>query len=143
MGYLDQRSPSGASFPATKASGNLVDRQIDKVIVADIGVEGGGTTIYGSKSEGIWSFWTQCTSMDLDENDDEVWRSWSSQPVSSLDLVMPQDWPVYFPSKIHPDFVGWFRANYDTVRALLPEDQLRYQAKHRHSHWLKVLDLSR
>jgi hypothetical protein len=114
-----------------------------KLLVADIGVEGGGITIYVSQSDGVWSFRTQCTSMDLDENDDEVWHSWSSEPESSVDLVMPYDWPVYFPSKIHPDFVGWFRANYDTARALLPEDQLRYQEKHRHGHWLGALGLPR
>ncbi len=110
---------------------------MDKVLVA----EGGGTTIYGGQSEGVWTFWTEGTSMDLDEDDDEVWHSWSSEPVSSPDLVLPKDWPMFFPSKIHPDFVRWFRSNYDNVRASLPEDHRRYQDKHRHGQWLNVLDL--
>ena len=45
---------------------------MDKVVVADIGMEGGGITIYGIRSDGAWSFWTEGTSIDLDENDHEV-----------------------------------------------------------------------
>jgi 16S rRNA (cytosine1402-N4)-methyltransferase len=104
---------------------------VDKVLIADIGVEGGGTTIYGRHSEGVWSFWTEGTSMDLDENDDEVWRSWSSEPVSSLDLVLPDEWHRFYPVKIHPDFLEWFREAYEKARSTLPEDQRRYHDEHR------------
>jgi hypothetical protein len=45
---------------------------MDKVLIAEMGVEGDGITIYGSQSDGVWSLWTESTSMDLDENDDEV-----------------------------------------------------------------------
>jgi len=114
---------------------------MDKVLIAQMGIEGGGVTIFGSQSEGVWTFWTEGTSMDLDENDDEVWRSWWSEPVSSLDLVVPHDWPIFYPSKFHPDFVEWFRANYDKVRASLLEDQRRYQDKHRHGQWLEALGM--
>lgn len=116
---------------------------MDKVIIADIGVEGGGITIYGSRSDGVWSFWTEGSSMYLDDNDDEAWRSWTSEPVSSLDLVVPKDWPIFYPSKIHPDFVEWFRASYDKVCESLPDDRRRYQDKHRHGHWLKIFGLPR
>ena len=116
---------------------------MDKVLIAEIGVEGGGITIYGSQSNGVWSFWTEGTSMDMDENDDEVWRSWSSEPVSSLDLVVPHDWPMFHPSKIHPDFVKWFREAYERARSMLPEDQLRYQNNHCHGRWLEVLGMPR
>ena len=70
--------------------------------------------------------------MDLDENDDEVWHSWSSEPVSDLGLVLPKDWPLFHPVQIHPEFLGWFRANYEITRASLPDDQRRYQERHRH-----------
>jgi hypothetical protein len=116
---------------------------MDKVIVADIGVEGGGITIYGGQSEGVWSFWTDGTSMDLDEKDNEKWHSWSSKPVSSLDLVVPKDWPMFYPSKIHPEFVPWFRDAYEKARASLPEDQRRYHDNHRHWRWSEVLGMPR
>jgi hypothetical protein len=114
---------------------------VDKVIIAQMGVEGGGITIYGSRSEGVWSFWTEGSSMELDDNDDEVWRSWTSEPVKSLDLVVPKDWPIFHPSKIHPDFVDWFRTTYDLARASMPEHERRSQEKHRHGHWLNLLGL--
>ncbi len=116
---------------------------MDKILIADIGVEGGGTTIFGKKSEGVWSFWTEGTSMDLDENDDEIWRSWSIEPVRSLDLVVPRFWAITYPVEIHPDFVEWFRANYEKARKTLPKDQRRYQNEHRHGHWMQVLGMPR
>ena len=79
--------------------------------------------------------------MYLDDNDDEAWQSWTSEPVNSLDLVLPKDWPIFFPTSIHPEFVGWFRTNFDAVRASLPEDQRRYQDNHRHWRWLKILGM--
>ena len=51
---------------------------MDKAVIAEIGFEGGGVTIYGSQSEGIWTFWTEGSSMGMDDNDDEVWGSRSS-----------------------------------------------------------------
>jgi len=116
---------------------------MDKLLIADIGVEGGGVQIFGKKSNSVWSFWSGGTSMDLDENEDEVWRSWSSKPVSSLDLVLPKDWVLFHPVEIHPDFLDWFRAAYDKGRASLPEDQRRYQDEHRHERWSEVLSLPR
>ena len=116
---------------------------MNKILIADIGVEGGGTTIFGSQTGGIWSYWTEGTSMDLDDNDDEVWRSWSSVPVSSLDLVVPAEWPMFYPSKIHPDFLEWFRANYAKARASMSQDERRSQESHRHGHWQELLGLAR
>jgi hypothetical protein len=67
---------------------------MNKVVVAEIGMEGGGLTIFGCQSAGHWRFSTQGTTIDLDEHDDEIWRSWSSESVESLELVLPQEWPV-------------------------------------------------
>src|SRR3954447_5803984 len=94
----------------------------EKLVVARIGVEGGGSTIYGRQSDAGWSFWTEGTSMDLDENDDEVWRSWSSEPVTRLDLLLPKDWPIFYPLEIHPGFLAWFRQAYEKARASLSPD---------------------
>jgi hypothetical protein len=105
------------------------------------GVEGGGVEICGTQSDGIWTFWTKGTSIDLDENDDEVWRSWSSKPGSSLDLVMPKGWPLFHPIDIHCEFLEWFSENYDGAVLSLPQDLRRYQEKHRHGRWLKFLGM--
>jgi hypothetical protein len=60
--------------------------QVDKLLIAEMAVEGGGITIFGSQSEGIWSFRTEGRSLDVDENDDEVWRSWSSEKRNTRQL---------------------------------------------------------
>jgi hypothetical protein len=112
---------------------------MDKVLIASIGVEGGGAEIYGTQSDAVWSFWSEGSSIDLDENDDEVWRSWSLEPVGSLHLVVPNDWPLFHPVEIHSDFLEWFRENYDEAVLRLPQDQRRYHDEHRRWHWLKVL----
>ena len=56
--------------------------------------------------------------------------------------MLPKDWPIFYPLKIHPDMVGWFRTNYDAARASLPEEERRYQEKRRHGHWLPILGKS-
>jgi hypothetical protein len=116
-----------------------VERAAANVLIAAIGIEGGGVTICGRLVDGVWTYWTKGSSMDLDERDDEVRRTWSSESLVSLDLVVPRDWPMFSPAEIHPDFVEWFRENYDKARALLPDDQRRSQDKHRHRRWLAVL----
>jgi hypothetical protein len=115
---------------------------VERVRIAEIGIEGGGRTVYGRQSHGIWSFWAEGTSMDLDENDDEVWRAWTSEPVPDLALVLPRDWSLFHPGTIHPDFLGWFRRNYDAARQIVPEHLRRYQAEHPHHSWLRVLGLA-
>ncbi len=79
---------------------------MDKVVIARMGVEGGGVTIYGRQVDGAWSFWQEGSSMDLDENDDEVWRVWSSDPVSALSAALSDKWWQMYPKEVHPEFVA-------------------------------------
>ena len=62
---------------------------MEKIIAADLGLEGGGCTIYARQTDGVWWFWQEGSSMALDENDDEVWRSWSTEPVTDLIAALP------------------------------------------------------
>src|SRR5258707_451573 len=105
----------------------------DKLLVARMGVEGGGSAIYGRGAGGNWSFWEEGTSMDIDENHDEVWRSWSKDPVSDLNLVLPREWPLFYPVTIHPAFLGWFRQAYEKARSSLSPDLKRHHEDDRHS----------
>jgi hypothetical protein len=73
----------------------------------------------------------------------EAWRSWSSEPVGSLDLALPNDWVLFYPVEIHPDFLEWFREAYEKARGTLLENQRRYHDEHRHGRWLEVLGMSR
>jgi hypothetical protein len=111
----------------------------DKILVASLGVEGGGLTVYGKRAVRGWTFWATGSSMELGENDDEMWTSWSSEPVLSLDLVLPEDWPRFHPLTIHPAFLPWFRGAYEKARASLSPDMSRSQEKHRHRDWLRII----
>ena len=114
---------------------------MDKMLVAKIGVEGGGLTIYGREADGSWSFWTEGSSWGLDENDDEVVRSWSSEPVADLGLIVPPEWPTYHSLTIHPDFMDWFRDHYEGARASLSPELREMQAEYQHRRWAETLGL--
>ena len=51
----------------------------DKEMVLELGVEGGGATIFRTPlASGGWQFHVDGSSIYLDENYDEDWRRWSS-----------------------------------------------------------------
>ncbi len=113
---------------------------MDKITVADIGVEGGGLTIYGKQAGSSWTFWTEGTSWGLDENDDEECRSWTTEPVADLNSVLPANWPLFFPVEIHPEFKGWFRDHYEKACSTLREDLKEHQIEHPGNEWRGILD---
>ena len=93
--------------------------QMDTPLIAEIGMEGGGVTIFGKMSEGAWLIWTEGNSIDLDETDDDIGRSWSLGPVNTLTsccLVTGSFCPV----QIHPDFLERFLAAFEKARGTHP-----------------------
>jgi hypothetical protein len=90
------------------------DKIMDKVLVVEYGLAGGCLTIYGRREDGIWSFWREgCAMVDVDEEGNDFWRFWESEPVQDLSAALTDDWPSYCPSDINPVFLDWFRNNYD------------------------------
>jgi hypothetical protein len=112
---------------------------MEKLLVVQLGVEGGGATIYGSRKDGIWSFWRQSSSIALDEYDDESWRSWESEPVQDLSLALPNHWPMSSPINIAPEFLDWFRENYEIACSRLPKYLIVDQREHPHREWMWLL----
>ena len=110
-----------------------------KVLVAELGVEGGGCSIYGSHADGSWSFWQEGSSIDF--ADEELPRSWTSEPVPDLGLAVAKEWPLYHVLEVHPDFVGWFRENYEAARGSLDPSMREMQAEHMHPRWAMLLGL--
>lgn len=86
---------------------------MDNVVIHRIGFEGGGVTIYGRQTDGVWSLWNEGVSMYFDENDEENWRCWSSDPVSELSELLPKEWWQISPTKVHPEFVAPLRCEYE------------------------------
>src|SRR5262249_41809490 len=58
---------------------------------------------------GGWQFHVEGSSLYLDENDDEGWRSWSSEPVLSIEeavrlIADDGSWIFFSPVGVHPEF---------------------------------------
>jgi hypothetical protein len=79
-------------------------------LVLELGLEGGGMSVYRTPAEsGGWQFHIGGSSIDLDENDSEVWRSWQTEPFTSLDEALRSvtkdgSWVIFFPTNVHPDY---------------------------------------
>jgi hypothetical protein len=82
----------------------------DKEQILELGVEGGGATVYRTRlPSGGWQFHVEGSSMFLDENDDEDWRSWSSEPVQNFEEAVSSiaddgSWVFYYPISVHPEY---------------------------------------
>jgi hypothetical protein len=79
-------------------------------LVLELSLEGGGMTIYRTPSDsGGWQFHVGGSTIDLDENDSEVWRSWQTKPLTSLDealrsVTKDSSWVIFFPTNVHPEY---------------------------------------
>ena len=60
-------------------------------LVLKLSNEGGGMSIYRTPVEpGGWQFQVGGSTIDLDENDSEIWRSWQTEPFrASMRLFGP------------------------------------------------------
>jgi len=106
-------------------------------VIVEMGVEGGGVTIYGRQVEGVWSFWREGISLCLDENEDEDWRSWTSDPVSDLSLALSDKWYMMSPIEVHPDFVAQLRSEYERCRETQTSGGC--MTGFRHERWRELL----
>jgi hypothetical protein len=109
-----------------------------RVVIAELGLEGGGATILGTRVDDRWSFWHKGSSLVLDEDDGEEWRGWASERSADLGAVVPDIWPLMVPIAVHPDFVGWFRDQYAAARAGLTEGARECQAGYPEWQWQRV-----
>jgi hypothetical protein len=81
----------------------------EKEVVLEVGVEGGGATIYRTLlASGGWQYHVEGSSMYLDENDDEDWRSWTTEPVDSVRVALQSiaedgSWVFFYPTSVHPE----------------------------------------
>jgi len=82
---------------------------MDEILIAEIGLDGGVCTIYGRLVDGTWSFWQEGVSMYFDENDEDAWQPWSTEPVANLIDALPDFWWLMYVLYVHPDFVEQLR----------------------------------
>ncbi len=113
---------------------------MDKVLVVVVGLEGGGVYVYGRQKDGIWSFWVEDSYMVLDEDLNDSWQGWVSDPVEDLSLAMPPSWPLNSPREINPVFLDWFRNKYDEACSQLAEHCQRSHRQGGHRKWMWMLN---
>lgn len=110
---------------------------MNKTLILSIGGEGGGADIYGALENGAWTFWREGTYMDWDENDDEIWRAYTTEPVPDLLAALPDNWWMWYPTDPpHVDFVDRLREEYDRCCKTMDEDFFQRS----HERWTKVLN---
>jgi hypothetical protein len=99
-----------ANWSPTVAADRLEVSMVEKETVLELGVEGGGVTVFRTRHDrGEWHFHVEGSSMYLDDNDDEVWRSWSTEPVCSIKTALREVaddgcWVFFWPIAIHPEY---------------------------------------
>ena len=77
---------------------------MESVLIAKFGAEGGGCTVYGQPTAGGWMYWFDGSTMQFDENDEEIWIAWSCEPVSRLTEALPHSWWLMLTTYVHPDY---------------------------------------
>lgn len=99
----------------------------EKELVLQLGVEGGGATVFRTPlASGGWQFHVEGSSMYLDENDDEGWRSWRSEQVPSVEEALREvaddgSWVFFHPVEVHPDYRAAVWELAQAAAAKLPE----------------------
>lgn len=115
----------------------------EKEVVLELGVEGGGATVFrNALGSGDWQFYVEGSSMYLDENDNEDWRSWRSEPVLSVEealLSVADDgsWVFFHPVTVHPEYQTAVWELAQAAAGKLPEGH-REMWKRRSRDWQRL-----
>ena len=109
------------------------DELTGQLKIARMGAEGGGSTVYGKHTDGVWVFWREGTSMAFDDNDDEITRHWSTDPTPNLLDALPNRWWRLYTTYVHPDFVAQLRQAFEQYRDQPGWDASRFDPTFRRS----------
>lgn len=110
----------------------------DKEMVLDLGVEGGGATVFRKPlgSSG-WQFVVGGSSMDMDENDDDTWRFWESEPFVRIEdavrsITRDDEWVLFWPMMVHSEYqeIVW-KLVQETAQNLPDEQKDRWDDRRR------------
>lgn len=108
----------------------------EKILIAEIGGEGGSARIYARQRKDAFEFWHEGSSWDVD---DDVWLGYHSEPVPKLEDALPIWWMIAHPVEIHPLFIPWFREQYQSFRShgqYKGDDGCCFEQ----NHWLEILE---
>ena len=90
-------------------------------------------TIIGSKLPKSWLFWSECSRYDVDSG---CWEMHSTEPVLDMLKLLPDWWPHCYPIAIHPEFIPWFRMNYEIT---VENDWERFGDSPSRDNWMRII----
>ena len=139
--YKEHFDSAEEDTEAEAAQGCGQEAMADNEMVLQLGVEGGGATVFRTPfGSGGWQFHVEGSSMFLDENDDEDWRSWQSQRFPNIEdavrsISADGEWVVFYPISVHPDYRSavWELVQ-QTVRNL-PNEKKHFWEDRRRERW--------
>jgi hypothetical protein len=104
-------------------------------------VEGGAIEVFSRKeSGGSWTFVARGTSLDLDDDGNEVARVGGVPRATDLSDVVPSNWIIFYPRLVHPELRGWFRERYAAALAALPPHRRTSHDQYRNHKWQALFD---
>ena len=102
-------------------------------VVLDLGVEGGGLTIYRARSEaGTWVYYKRTSSIWFDDDDNEAWQYRASEPAPSFEELLGTEWAWFTPISVHPEYR---QSVWDLVQdraRVLEDEELRMWDRKKH-----------
>lgn len=109
--------------------------EIERVL--ELGVEGGGATIYRTPLDaGGWQFHVEGSSMYLDENDDEDWRSWTSESGQIREalrsVAKDGSWVLFYPMFVHSEYRMIVWKLVQEAASQLPEERHKMWERRNH-----------
>lgn len=109
---------------------------MEKAVIIDVGVEGGGATVYGRREDGAWVFWHEGSAMGDDPGD---WRAWSAGPTADLFALLPSAWYRWHPVEVHPEFKALIRAEFERRMAAHADEMSEEEREHCGEVWERRL----
>ncbi len=117
------------------------DKDNDKILIARMGGEGWGASVYGRQVGNALVFWREGSSMG--EDLDAPWSHSYSKPASELDQALPSWWMNSYPVEIHPLFRSWFRERYEQYSQDASISSEEDSGHYNRDRWLEILYASR
>jgi hypothetical protein len=129
-----EQAPDDSSLPEPNSKGVSESKEL----VLFFGVAGDGIHIYRTVSrDGKWQYHAETASMDLDENDDELWRTSREQPVAELERALQDfpEWPICFPATVHPEYGQMIWHMYRAAKDRLSEEWVSHWTAEKEENW--------
>ena len=98
-------------------------------VVVELATEGGGETIFRCRSRNGWVYWSDGSTIDMDEDDVDFVRDWHCSETEDFFVLLPSFWPHLSPLQIHPEWRDWFWKSYGAFLMGLDEGaRKKYEA---------------